>query len=95
MKVDADTVKAIADLAKLRLDPADVADYAESMSEILDLVEEMQAVDTDGITPLAHPLDARQRLREDRTMQTSDRDRLQSLAPEVADGLYLVPRVIE
>ncbi|HKI75218.1 MAG TPA: Asp-tRNA(Asn)/Glu-tRNA(Gln) amidotransferase subunit GatC [Pseudomonadales bacterium] len=95
MKVDRDTVKAMADLAKLRLEASDVADYAQSMSEILDLVEEMRAVDTDGVTPLAHPLDARQRLREDKATETSDRERLQVLAPEVSDGLYLVPRVVE
>ena len=53
------------------------------------------AVDTDGIAPLAHPLEAVQRLRDDEVTETDQHERLQSLAPEVSDGLYLVPRVIE
>lgn len=95
MNVDREVVRTVADLAKLKLDEADIAEAMENMSRILDLAEHMQSADTDGVEPLAHPLEARQRLREDRVTETSDRDRLQSLAPDVSDGLYLVPRVIE
>ena len=95
MILDSKLVKSMADLAKLRLAEEDVAEYLDSMTRILALVEEMQSVDTNGVEPLAHPLDAIQRLREDEVTEPDQRDRLQALAPEVAEGLYLVPRVIE
>ena len=55
----------------------------------------MQAVDTSGVEPLANPLDARQRLRQDRVTEGDRRGEFQALAPAVEDGLYLVPRVVE
>ena len=95
MNIDRKLVQTMADLAKLHLAEEDIDDYMQSMSEILDLVEQMQAVDTTGIEPMAHPLDAVQRLREDQVTEPDQRDSLQALAPEVEAGLYLVPRVIE
>lgn len=95
MNIDRKLVQTMADLAKLHLAEADIDDYIDSMSEILALVEQMQAVDTVGIEPLAHPLEAVQRLREDAVTEVDQREQLQALAPEVAEGLYLVPRVIE
>ena len=58
-------------------------------------VEEMRRVDTSAVEPMAHPQDARQRLREDRVTEGDGRERFQALAPQVEDGLYLVPQVIE
>ena len=55
----------------------------------------MQSVNTDSVAPLAHPLDVTQRLREDEVTESNRRDELQQLAPEVEEGLYLVPKVIE
>lgn len=95
MNIDRKLVQTMADLAKLHLAEEDIGDYMQSMSEILDLVEQMQAVDTTGVEPMAHPLDAVQRLREDQVTESDQRDSLQTLAPEVESGLYLVPRVIE
>ena len=95
MNIDRKLVQTMADLAKLHLAEEDIGDYMQSMSEILDLVEQMQSVDTTGIEPMAHPLDAVQRLREDQVTESDQRDSLQALAPEVESGLYLVPRVIE
>lgn len=95
MKVDAEVVATMAELAKLKHDTAEVEAYQESMSKILDLVEEMQLVDTNGIEPLAHPLETTQRLRPDEVTESDNRERYQAIAPEVADGLYLVPKVIE
>ena len=95
MKVDADVVATMAELAKLKHAPAEVEAYQQSMSSILDLVEEMQAVDTSGIEPLAHPLETTQRLRPDEVTETDNRVRYQAIAPDVAEGLYLVPKVIE
>lgn len=95
MKVDREVVEAMANLAQLRVDEADMQEYIASMTRILDLVEEMNAVDTDNVEPLAHPLETTQRLRPDEVTEPDQRDYIQKLAPETQDGLYLVPRVIE
>ena len=55
----------------------------------------MNAVDTSGVTPMAHPLDAVQRLREDAVTESDQREHFQQVAPAVEAGLYLVPKVIE
>ena len=65
------------------------------ITDILALIDQMQSVDTDAVAPLAHPLDMTQRLREDDVTESNRRDELQQLAPEVEEGLYLVPKVIE
>ncbi len=62
---------------------------------ILAMVDEMRAVDTTGVAPMSHPQEVTQRLREDRVTETDQRELFHSLAPEVEDGLYLVPKVIE
>ena len=65
------------------------------LSNILELVEQMNAVDTSGVTPMSHPLDAVQRLREDVVTEIDRREQFQAIAPLTEDGLYLVPKVIE
>ena len=65
------------------------------MSSILDLVEQMNSVDTEGVTPMAHPQDVAQRLREDEVLEENQREHFQSIAPATENGLYLVPKVIE
>ncbi len=95
MTMTADEVGRIAHLARLELDPAEAPRHAEELSRILELVEQMNAVDTTGIAPMAHPLDAVQRLRPDTVTEPDLRDRYQACAPAVEDGLYLVPKVIE
>jgi aspartyl-tRNA(Asn)/glutamyl-tRNA(Gln) amidotransferase subunit C len=95
MALDAAAVAKIAHLARLGIDPADVPEYADSLSAILAFVEQLNAVDTTGVTPLAHPLDATQRLRPDVVSEVDDRENFQSVAPQTEDGLYLVPQVIE
>jgi aspartyl-tRNA(Asn)/glutamyl-tRNA(Gln) amidotransferase subunit C len=95
MSLDANDIKAIAKLARLKIDEADVPGYATNLSNILDLVEHMNSVDTQGVVPMSHPLDVAQRLRDDIVTETNQRDELQKNAPAVQDGLYLVPRVIE
>ncbi len=88
-------IENIAHLARLELDEADVATYARHLSDILAFVEQLDAADTTGVTPMAHPLDAVQRLRADEVTETDQRERFQAVAPAVEDGLYLVPKVIE
>lgn len=95
MSLDADEVKKIAYLARLKIDEADIPGYVNNLSNILDLVEQMNAVDTTGVLPMSHPLDAVQRLREDVVTETNQRELFQAIAPKTEDGLYLVPQVIE
>lgn len=95
MALDKDAVEKIAHLARVAIDPADVPVYVRNLSEILAFVEQMNEVDTTAVAPMAHPLDAVQRLREDEVTETDSREEFQALAPRVENGLYLVPRVIE
>ncbi len=68
MSLDADDVKKIAYLARLKIDEDDIAGYVSSLSSILELVEQMSSVDTEGVLPMSHPMDAVQRLREDKVI---------------------------
>ena len=82
-------------LAQLELSTTEAAEARDDLHRIVEMIDLMQSVDTDGVEPLAHPLDASQRLRPDEVTEPENREELQSVAPSVADGLYLVPRVIE
>jgi len=95
MSLQPEDVRGIAHLARLDVDPADVAPYATELTAILDLVERMDSADTAGVEPMAHPLDEVQRLRPDKVTEAVDRERFQAIAPHVRDGFYLVPRVLE
>ena len=95
MSLDADQVRKIAHLARLAIKQSDIAEYARNLSRILELAEQMNAVDTAGVAPLAHPLDASQRLRPDAVTEPDRREQFQAIAPQVEAGLYLVPKVIE
>lgn len=95
MSLDKQEVEKIAHLARIALDEDDVPHYATNLSNILELVEEMSQVDTTDITPMAHPLDAVARLREDVASEPNQRDHFQQIAPQTESGLYLVPKVIE
>jgi len=95
MSLDADQVRKIAHLARLAIREEDIPGYAHNLSNILDLVEKMNQVDTTGIAPMAHPQDAGQRLREDCVTEEDRREQLQRNAPQADAGLFLVPRVIE
>ena len=95
MSLQKEDVEKIAHLARLAISDEDVAGYAHNLSNILNLVEQMSSVDTSGVTPMAHPLDACQRLRNDEVTETNQREHFQSIAPQVEAGLYLVPKVIE
>jgi aspartyl-tRNA(Asn)/glutamyl-tRNA(Gln) amidotransferase subunit C len=95
MALERSDVEKIAHLARLGLNEADVPRTTETLNNILGLIDQMQAVDTTGIEPLAHPLEATQRLRPDQVTEENRRDAYQTIAPAVEDGLYLVPKVIE
>ncbi len=95
MSLDKSQVEKIAHLARLAIEPADIDQYATNLSNILDLVEQMSSADTEQVTPMAHPVEASQRLREDVVTETNQRELFQSIAPAVENGLYKVPKVIE
>ncbi len=95
MALDRSDVEKIAHLARLGLNEAEIPQTTSSLNNILGLIDAMQAVDTNGIEPLAHPLEATQRLRADQVTERNQRDAYQQIAPAVESGLYLVPKVIE
>ena len=95
MSLDAKEVEKIAHLARLAINEADVPEYATNLSRILELVEQMSVVSTEGVTPMAHPLELAQRLRADAVTEKNQREHFQEIAPQVENGLYLVPKVIE
>jgi len=95
VSLDKDQVQHIAMLARLKLTDAEYAESVEKLSRIVDFVAQLSEADTEGVVPMAHPLDTAQRLRPDAVTETNERDRYQQNAPAVADGLYLVPKVIE
>lgn len=88
-------VEQLARLARLGLDEAVLARTTQSLGDVLSLIDQLQAADTTGVEPMAHPLDAVQRLRADVVSEPNQRAALQAIAPAVADGLFLVPKVIE
>ena len=95
MSLSPDEVRKIGRLARLAITDDEVANYAGELSSILDLVDRMGQVDTAGVTPMAHPQHATQRLRPDVVTESDQRERYQRIAPAVERGLYLVPRVVE
>ena len=95
MAVEQDEIEKIAALARIRIGGDQIGQVTRRISEILHMVDQLQAVDTSEVEPLANPLDATQRLRPDEVTEGDRRDAFQAIAPAVENGLYLVPKVIE
>jgi len=95
MALDNKTVHKIARLARLEIDDSELEKYSSEISNILSLVEQMEAVDTSNIEPMTHPFDATLRMRADLVTENNQRDKYQSIAPSTDAGLYLVPKVID
>lgn len=93
--MDANEISTLAHLARINIDDSLVDDVADSITRILALVDQLQAVDIAKVKPMSHPLDTTQRLRADIVTESSQREALQSVAPAVEKGLFLVPRVID
>ncbi len=93
--MEADQIQKLAKLAKLQINEATLAQTANSITEVLALVDQLQSADTGDTYPMAHPLDAVQKLRKDEVTESDQRDKYQAIAPVVEDGLYLVPKVID
>ena len=95
MSLDLDQIHRIARLARIAVSDAEALATVEQLNGVLGLIEQMQAVNTQGIEPMSHALDVVQRLREDKVTETDRHADFQAVAPAVESGLYLVPRVIE
>jgi aspartyl-tRNA(Asn)/glutamyl-tRNA(Gln) amidotransferase subunit C len=95
MTFERSDIERVAVLARLRLDAQDVDKYADSLAQILELIEQMNEVETEDIAPLAHPRQQPMRLRPDVITETDKRDEFMKVAPNADKGLYLVPKVIE
>lgn len=95
MSITREQITHLAHLARLQTDPEQAAFYAEQLSRIMELVEQMNRIDTTGIAPMSHPQETALRLREDRVDAQDRRAEYQQIAPATEQGLYLVPRVIE
>ena len=95
MAIEQDEIEKIAALARIRIGDDQIGQVTRRISEILHMVDQLQAVDTSEVEPLANPLDATQRLRPDEVTEDNRRDAFQAIAPAVENGLYLVPKVIE
>jgi aspartyl-tRNA(Asn)/glutamyl-tRNA(Gln) amidotransferase subunit C len=95
VSLNEEDIQKIAWLARLEIDQADCSRYAHEVSQVLDLVDELNRINTDNVEAMAHPTDAVQRLREDAVCEENQREKFQAIAPQAEDGLYLVPRVIE
>lgn len=88
-------VRKIADLARILVSDEDIPQLQERLSRVLTMVEQMNAIDTDGVLPMSHPYEATQRLRLDVVTEINQRELFQQIAPDVGHGLYFVPLVIE
>ncbi|MCQ3829297.1 Asp-tRNA(Asn)/Glu-tRNA(Gln) amidotransferase subunit GatC [Microbulbifer elongatus] len=95
MAVDAQTVEKLAELARIAISEETIDEVSSRLGDVLQLVDQLQAVNTDGVEPMAHPLDEVQVLRKDEVTEPNRREEFLALAPQTEAGLYLVPKVID
>lgn len=95
MSLTLEQVQRIAHLARIEISDSEALSTQGHLNGIFQLIEEMQAVDTRGVEPMAHAQDLSQRLRPDAVSEADRRAAYQAVAPETEAGLYLVPKVIE
>ncbi len=95
MSIEKKQIHDIAKLARLAISDAELDLYSGKLVQIIALATEMNTVDTETVKPMFHPLDIIQRLQPDAITEPDQSSMFQALAPEVADGLYLVPQVLD
>ena len=95
MTISLADVYRIAHLARVRIDAADAEEVRTKLTAIFGLIDELAAVDTAGVLPMAHAQDVALPLRPDAAVEPDLSARYQNVAPAVEDGLYLVPKVLE
>ena len=94
MSIERHEIEKLATLARIAIDDSTINQVSERLGSVLELVDQLQAVDTSGVDPMSHPMQATQRLRDDEVNELNQREALQSTAPDTEDGLFLVPKVI-
>ncbi len=95
MTIERADIEKLAELSRIGISEENITETTRSIAEVLKLVDQLQAADTEGVEPMAHPLDEVQRLRPDEVTEQDQRERFQAIAPAVEQGLYLVPKVID
>lgn len=95
MSLSKSDIEKLAVLARINISDEESQQVTERISSVLDLVDQLQAQNTEGVEPMAHPMDAIQTLRADRVTESDDRENLMRNAPASESGLFLVPKVIE
>lgn len=95
MALTLNDVRRISDLARIELSDESAEKMLVELNDILQMVERIQSVDTEGIAPMPHPFGGEQRLREDEVSEPDNRSENMKNAPDEMDGLFLVPKVIE
>lgn len=95
MSLAAEDLERLARLARLHFSTDDVPRYRDELNTILEMVDTLKSADTEGVTPMAHPLDMAQRLRADVVSESDQREVFMAEAPQTENGLFIVPRVIE
>lgn len=95
MSIDSKEIEKLAHLARLKFDQGQLGDVTDRIASVLDFIDQLHQAETQTIEPMAHPLDAVQRLRADKITESNQREKYQKIAPATENGLYLVPKVIE
>jgi aspartyl-tRNA(Asn)/glutamyl-tRNA(Gln) amidotransferase subunit C len=92
-----DTIEKVAHLARLAISESEITLHTQTLSNILELVDQMNSVNTEGILPMAHPFDISQPMRKDTVTEGNERDLLQSITEPTAikSGLYIVPKAYD
>lgn len=95
MPLDLQDIHKLGELARLEIEPDEIADLTDKLARIVDFVDQLKAADTSSVEPMAHPLNQTQRLREDQVTESDGHELYQRNAPLVERDLYLVPKVLE
>ena len=87
--------KKLATLSRIAIGEDTITEVSQRLSSVLELIDQLQTVNTDGVEAMSHPMKATQRLREDEVSEINQREAFQAIAPDTEEGLFLVPKVIE
>jgi aspartyl-tRNA(Asn)/glutamyl-tRNA(Gln) amidotransferase subunit C len=95
MSIERQEIEKLATLSRIAIGEDTITEVSERLSSVLELVDQLQAVNTEGVEAMSHPMKATQRLREDEVSEINQREAFQAIAPDTEEGLFLVPKVIE
>lgn len=95
MSIERQEIEKLATLSRIAIGEDTITEVSQRLSSVLELVDQLQAVNTEGVEAMSHPMKATQRLREDEVSEINQREAFQAIAPDTEEGLFLVPKVIE